>query len=352
VIAKPAPYTPGDMERGVSDPPDARFDGLHAEAKATLGSDANALRTIRERYRAAYRDELAEWQAVRDELAATASSDPRVHELRRAIDRLTTDIGLHQQDLAKLEVAARILESTWLFLERGDESLRPGEAGADLPRDERMRILEAQEAERRRIAQEIHDGAAQALSNAVFRVDYIRRVLEADPRVAASELETLREELRRELGEVRVVIGALRPPVLDRLGLDGALGEAVESTRAATGIPIELDLAGPSDDLPPEASTVALRVGQEALANVRKHAHASRAWVRSRRTASDWSLEVGDDGRGFEPKAVPAGARRNFGLQFMRERAALVGARLEVRSEPSAGTVVWLAIPTGGEEVG
>jgi signal transduction histidine kinase len=340
------------MERGVSDPPDARFDGLHAEAKAALGSTANGLRAIRERYRGAYRDELAEWHAVRDELERTGSGDPRVHELRRAIDRLTTDIGLHQQDLAKLDVAAQVLESAWLFLERGDDSLRPGEAGAELPRDERMRVLEAQEAERQRIAQEIHDGAAQALSNAVFRVDYIRRVLETDIALAGSELEGLREELRSQLGEVRVVIGGLRPPLLDELGLDGALTDVVESTRVATGVPIELDLAGSSTDLPPEAATVALRVGQEALANIRKHAQASRAWVRTRRTGGEWTLEVGDDGRGFEAKAVAGRARRNFGLQFMRERAALVGARLEVRSEPSAGTVVWLAIPTGGEEVG
>ncbi|HEU4672467.1 MAG TPA: sensor histidine kinase [Candidatus Limnocylindrales bacterium] len=340
------------MERAASDPRESRFDGLHAEAKAALGSSANSLRAIRERYREAYRDELAEWRAVRDELERTEPTDARVHELRREIDRLTTDLGLHQQDLAKLDIATPALESVWLFLERGDESLRPGDAGGDLPADERMRILEAQEAERQRIAQEIHDGPAQALSNAVFQVDYIRRVLESDPASAGRELDDLREELRRDLGEVRSIIGSLRPPLLDDLGLDGALTEAVEATRAATGLPIELELAGAAAGLSGTAATVALRVAQEALANVRKHARATRAWVRTRAAGREWTLEVGDDGRGFALETIRSRNRRNYGLLFMRERAALVGARFEVRSKPSAGTVVWLAIPTGGEEVG
>ena len=85
-----------------------------------------------------------------------------------------------------------------------------------------MRIVEAQEAERGRLAQEVHDGPAQALSNAIFQVEFIDRVFESDPRMARTELGFLRELLRRELGDVRSFLSQLRPPVLDELGLDGA----------------------------------------------------------------------------------------------------------------------------------
>jgi len=93
---------------------------------------------------------------------------------------------------------------------------------------------------------------------------------------------------------------------------------------------------------------VALRVAQEALQNVRKHAAASNVVVRTELVDDDRSfiLEIRDDGRGFDIAAVAARGRRNFGLQFMRERAGLIGSRLDVRSIPDGGTVVRLAIPT------
>ena len=91
-----------------------------------------------------------------------------------------------------------------------------------------------------------------------------------------------------------------------------------------------------------------LRVVQEALQNVHKHAAASSASVSTRLEGADWVVEVTDDGRGFDPGAVAAQGRRNYGLQFMRERAELIGARLDVRSRADGGTVVRLAIPTPG----
>ena len=96
-----------------------------------------------------------------------------------------------------------------------------------------MRIVEAQEAERSRLAQEIHDGPAQALSNTIFQVEYIERVIESDPLLARTELRFLRELLRRELGDVRAFISQLRPPMLDQLGLDGAIDDTVEHMRDA-----------------------------------------------------------------------------------------------------------------------
>jgi two-component system, NarL family, sensor histidine kinase DegS len=279
--------------------------------------------------------------------AEAGAEDARDRALRSSVDELAAELAIHQRELSKLELAQRSLESTWLFLERGDMSLIAEPAGDNLATDVQMRIVEAQEAERGRLAQEVHDGPAQALTNAIFQVEYIERILDQDVRLARTEIRFLRDLLRRELGDVRNFITQLRPPLLDQLGLDGAIADAVAMMAALTGLLIEADLVARTDVLSEAEQTVVLRVVQEALQNVRKHAAATRVTVASRMTGPEWILEVRDDGRGFDIGAVAARGRRNFGLQFMRERAELIGARFEVRSRPAGGTVVVLAIPTG-----
>ena len=272
------------------------------------------------------------------------AEDARVRTLRSDVGSLGHELGSHQTELAKLEIAVRNLESTWVFLKRGDASLVGGE---NLPTELQMRIVEAQESERSRLAQEIHDGPAQVLSNAIFQVEYIERVIDHDDRLARTELRFLRELLRRELGSVRTFISQLRPPVLDELGLDGAIADAVGRTTALTGLAITTELAAPSDRLTEAQQTVVLRVVQEALQNVRKHGGASSVIVASVIDGEEWVLTVRDDGRGFDVGAVAARGRRNFGLQFMQERAELIGAHFEVHSQPDNGTIVRLAIPMG-----
>jgi two-component system sensor histidine kinase DegS len=359
------------VARPIADP---RIDALRAEATQAIGYTANTLRSVRERYRAAYTDELARWQELRDELdllerrppdlrprlvtaddagaaadaAEAGAEDERARALRNEVTDLGETIGAHQTELAKLEIALRNLESMWLFVERGDASLLTGSEG--IPAELQMRIVEAQESERSRLAQEVHDGPAQVLSNAIFQVEYIERVIDTDERLARTELRFLRELLRRELGSVRTFISQLRPPVLDELGLDGAISDAVARSTALTGLAISTELEAPSARLNETQQTVVLRIVQEALQNVRKHGGASSVIVASVIDGDDWVLTVRDDGRGFDVGAVAARGRRNFGLQFMQERAELIGARFEVQSRPNAGTIVRLAIPVGAEE--
>jgi signal transduction histidine kinase len=379
---KTDPYTPKSMEPARAGPDgwDSRFDGLQAEATAAVGYSANTLSSVRDRYREAYAQALAQWQTLRDQLeqlereprdpglgvppvgdadaaavaAEAGAEDARRRTMRSDADRLTVELGAHQAELAKLELAWQTLERTWLFLQGGDASLVGEADGPATAADLNMRIMEAQEAERSRLGQEIHDGPAQALSNAIFQVDYIERVMDTDLTLAYAELGLLRELLRRELGDVRAFITQLRPPMLDEVGLDGAIAQAAENVRQMAGLTVTTAFTGPTDPLTDGQRTVALRVAQEALQNVRKHAGASWVAVATRVEDGEWILEVRDDGRGFEISAVAARGRRNFGLQFMRERAELIGGRLDVRSRPEGGTVVRLAIPvatsTGAEE--
>lgn len=366
------PYTQKLMEaaRTGTHPGDSRFDGLRAEATAAVGYSANAVRSVRDRYREAYSESLARWQALRDELdavdrrpsetvdlrdrsndqraveaAEAGADDARARSLRADLDQLTDELGEHKAALTKLELAAQTLERTWLFLERGDATLVTDASGPATTSDVAMRIVEAQEAERFRLAQDIHDGPAQAMSNAIFQVEYVERVLPTDPALAAAELRFLRELLRRELGDIRSFISQLRPPIVDAQGLDSAIDDVVEHIRAISALPIVTTLEAPGDTLSDGARTVVLRVAQEALQNVRKHASASSVSVITRIEDGAWLLEIADDGRGFDTTLVAARGKRNFGLQFMRERAELIGARFDVRSRPDGGTVVRLAIP-------
>ncbi len=377
------------MDGSTGEPGDTRFDELRAQATDALSYSANTLRAVRDRYRAAFMEDLTRWQALDDdltllergrggdagaggkaaapdasdasdarpieELAATAAeagaADIRLRMVRLEVERSRGDLGRREGELSRLELAIRHLESTWLFLERGDASLvTDGSPGTET--DVQMRIVEAQESERARIAQEVHDGPAQALSNAIFQVEFVERVFDSDRPLARTELGFLRELLRRELGEVRTFIGQLRPPVLDALGLDGSIAETVTTQAALSGLPIDTELDAQSDGIGDAARTVVLRVVQEALQNVRKHASATKVVVSTAVDGGQWVLEVRDDGRGFDVGAVAARGRRNFGLQFMRERAELVGAQFEVRSRPGAGTIVRLAIPLTRKENG
>lgn len=335
------------------------FDGPLADATAAVGASANALRAARQRYRDAYLAQQAAWRTLRDQLdelelqvrdAPGGSDLTRLRELRVSLELVESDLGRHRAELSRLELALDNLETTWLFLARNDGSLVMDPSSPTTAAALQMRIVEAQEAERSRLAQEIHDGPAQALSNAIFQVQYVERVLEQDVGLARSELRYMGELLHRELSDVRSYISQLRPPLLDQLGLEGAIRDTVEHIRAQSGLEISCDLTGSAEHLGPAEQTVVLRVAQEALQNVRKHALAAHAWVATRMEPPVWVLEIRDDGRGFDMGALAARGRRNFGLQFMQERAGLIGAQFEVRSRAEGGTAVRLTIPMLAKE--
>lgn len=213
-----------------------------------------------------------------------------------------------------------------------------------------MALLSAHEQERSRLAEELHDGPAQAFANAIFQTQLVERALRDEPAAAAAELASLRTLLERELDALRGYINQLRPSLGEAKGLEEALRDSASAVSQRFGLPVELQLEADAAQLHAAARTVVVRVAQEALRNIAKHASASRAWVSTREVnAPDgsrwWMLEVGDDGRGFDVETVAANPnRRHFGLRFMRERAELLGSSLAIESHHAAGTVVRLTI--------
>jgi len=347
---------------------------LMAAAQAAVAYSANSLRSIRETFRTAHADQVSLWDHLRDELsemdrgdvrrpgraageatgaaeagaeaaAEAGAADARVRTLRRDEAIAAREAGADAAALARLDLGLLSLERVWLLLTRNDASLITDTAAPTSATDIQMRIVEAQEAERTRLAREIHDGPAQALANAIFQVEVVERQMQRNPALALAELGLMRNQLRRELGDVRAFIAHLKPPILSDLGLVGAIGEVAEQVGGVLGIPIAIDVDPEIDTLLDAVETVILRIIQEALQNVRRHADAHRVTIRAFRQAEGWIVEVEDDGRGFDVGAVAARGRRNFGLQFMRERAELISARFEVRSRPDIGTVVRIAIP-------
>jgi two-component system sensor histidine kinase DegS len=331
--------------------PEGAAGALRDEAQAAVSTSANSLRDVRERYRSAYNGQVERWEKLRKKAARSGRRNgPGSESIRRDEAVAGREVGVQRATLARIDLAIKSLENAWLFLAHEDDSLIMDPTGPASAADAQMRVIEAQEAERSRLAREVHDGPAQALANGIFQVEVVERLLDRDEALARAELKLLREILNRELRSVRAYLSQLRPPLLADLGLSGAISDAAQQVGNILGVPVAVELDDGLDALPETTEIVILRVVQEALQNVRKHAAATSVRIRVAREGDAWTIEIRDDGRGFDTDAAPAAGRRNFGLQFMRERADLIGARFEVRSRPDLGTVVRMAIPAATEE--
>jgi two-component system NarL family sensor kinase len=202
-------------------------------------------------------------------------------------------------------------------------------------------VIAVQEAERRRLAADIHDGISQRLLSLAFHLDAAAGALTATPEFAAGQLVRARELADLTLDEARAAIFDLRPPVLDDLGLADGLASLARS------IP-SVDVTAEADECPlPEHVEIALyRIAQEALQNVVKHSGASHAELELRPEPGAVRMRITDHGTGFEPGA-PArdDGTSGYGLRSMTERAELIGGKLEVRSAPGRGTSVTVHVP-------
>lgn len=198
--------------------------------------------------------------------------------------------------------------------------------------------------ERQRMARELHDTLAQGLAGLILQLEAASTHLEKgnDDR-ARTILQQAMARARATLADARLAIDDLRSGQTLAQDWRAAVREQVKHFTDATGIPCELELE-PGRELPEAAREQALFVVTEGLANIARHAQAQRAWVRLRGMEGEPVLEVQDDGRGFDPAAVPAA---HYGLLGMRERARLAGGALEISSAPGAGTTLRMRLPSG-----
>jgi signal transduction histidine kinase len=202
-------------------------------------------------------------------------------------------------------------------------------------------VLRMTEAERSRLAADLHDGPVQQLTALLYGLELARHhIRHGDPGAAESLIASLEEKAAAEIHGLRRLMTHLRPPVLDELGLASAIENQGKSFEASSGVPTRFD-AHVGGELPPELETVLYRVTQESLTNVGKHARASRVSISLAASNERVSLRIRDDGVGFDPSGAAAlPDQDHFGLVSMRERVEMVGGRLVVDSSPGRGTTV------------
>ena len=192
--------------------------------------------------------------------------------------------------------------------------------------------------ERQRLARELHDSVSQALYGIALGARTARTLLDRDPAKAAEPVDYVLSLAEAGLAEMRALIFELRPESLEIEGLVAALDKQIAATAARHGIEVNADLVE-EPEMSLAQKEIFYRIGQEALHNVVKHAHASKATVRLARDNGSFVLEVGDNGVGFD---VSQNFPGHMGLVSMSERASSIGARLEVESAPGKGTVIKL----------
>lgn len=209
-------------------------------------------------------------------------------------------------------------------------------------------ILQAQEEERQRLARELHDEAAQALTSLLVHLRLLERAHE--PEKAQQNIQKLRVLTAQALEEVRRVALDLRPTILDDLGLGPALEWRVDEFTQASGVQANIQIEGLERRLPRDIELVFYRVGQEALSNIGRHAQARHVTLTLRRENGTLSLEIVDDGVGFDSASTVNHKPRGLGLLGMRERLAMINGALTIESTPGRGTQVRACAPVKNDE--
>ena len=216
-----------------------------------------------------------------------------------------------------------------------------------IARSRDLATLSAVLEERARLSRELHDGFAQLVAFLLVRIDTVEGLLAANRSPEALvELERMRSVTDDLYQDVRESISELRTRVSER-GLPATVREYVDAYEDRHDLAVHLEGEDVAAALPPLIAFQLLRIIQEALANVRKHARARNAWITFKKL-EDNKLEmlVGDDGQGFEPEVVSVEASRtSFGLASMRERVESLGGDLKLDSRPGGGTRVLVTIP-------
>jgi len=305
-------------------------------------------------------ESIVGWVAQTGEpiLANDVSEDPRyrtVEALRDTKSELAVPVKMGNNVIGVLDIESTDVDAF------GEADLYTAQTLADqlavaidnarlYDETRQMAVME----ERNRMAREIHDTLAQGFSGIILQLEAAEQALGSDLPALQRHLNQARNLARKSLAEARRSVWNLRPQALEQRPLADAIKEEVDRFSQSTGVNVKFNILGDRRDLPPELEAGILRIFQESMANVRKHAKATEVEVNLTFNEAAAELAVRDNGVGFKPKVsgdVDRGKKKRdtFGLISMRERARGLGGTFEVQSQSGKGTLVKIVIPIGKE---
>lgn len=279
---------------------------------------------------------------IKEMYAAAHEAQMRLFMMRGQVEQLQS----RQQSLERL--AQRALEFVDLAGQIAPADVAAAAApSAQTAQSSIVRIIEAQETERQRLARQMHDGPAQSLTNLILQAEVCERLFDHDPAQAKMELGTLKTAVSATFQKTRDFILTLRPMMLDDLGLVPTLKQYVQDFEEKSKLSVNFSVLGHETRLPAHAEVTVFRMIQELLTNVQKHAHATH--VQAILDFQDAAIvaSVEDDGSGFDVNELKSATpqRKGLGLGTLQERAEMLGGKMQLDSRIGRGTRVRIEIP-------
>jgi len=272
---------------------------------------------------------------IKEAYTAAQDSQMRLFTMRSQMERL-------QSKREALQAQAEQLRH-FLEVAQDIEELSPTPSSEDTI----VRVIEAQENERQRLARQMHDGPAQSLTNLILQAEICERLFHRDPEQARVELENLEQAVNATFQKTRRLIFGLRPMILDDLGLIPTLRRYIQDFQEKSGLSIDLHIMGEERRLPPHLEVTIFRAIQELLNNVDQHAHAAHVDVTLDLGGEVVAVTVEDDGCGFDVEEILATARerKKVGLITIQETTEMLGGKVEIDSNVGRGTKARLELP-------
>jgi signal transduction histidine kinase len=270
-----------------------------------------------------------------------------IGELGRSFDTMRLALKKSLEDIQEWnrQLEQKIEERTRQL----QESYREIEQKEGVRRQLLQKVLMVQEEERKRVARELHDETTQSILALVMRLEAAAALPDAEVGKIRQMLNDIRKLAVGTLDSVHGMIFDLRPSVLDDLGLLSAIRWYAQNRLNQNGVKARVEVTGEEKDLPPQVEIALFRVAQEAITNIAKHAGAHHTLVNVEFKDSSITIEVEDDGRGFDMTQLNprTGDSQGVGLMGMRERVELLGGRFQIESRPGSGTHIIVEVPLG-----
>ncbi len=280
---------------------------------------------------------------IREAYGASQASQLRLVMLRSQIEQLEARKESLESQAEQLRAFLDIVEEIPGLSTRG-EGLAASPTAAD---SVVMRVIEAQEGERKRLARQMHDGPAQSLTNLILQAEIVERSFDLGADQSRMELTNLRNAVKSTFEKTMDFVFELSPMMLDDLGAVPTLRRYVEDFQEKSGLSVSLDVVGEERRLAPHVEVTVFRVVQELLHNVWQHAHASHVQVALNLKGPTIAITVEDDGSGFDVDEVMASAsqRKTLGIATTRQRIEMLGGTINFESSLGRGTKVTMSIP-------